>query len=48
MEFITFPLVANDPADLTILQNWVMESAQQEGLDVQAIQQSSLSARVIE
>ncbi|CAG8830865.1 45405_t:CDS:2, partial [Gigaspora margarita] len=39
MEFITFPQVANDPADLTILQNWVMEGAQQEDLDIQAIQQ---------
>ncbi|CAG8549011.1 36507_t:CDS:1, partial [Racocetra persica] len=48
IEFITFPLIANDRKDLTILQDWVMKDAQQEGLDVQAIQQSSLNARMIE
>ncbi|CAG8834272.1 26628_t:CDS:1, partial [Racocetra persica] len=39
MEFITFPLIANDPNDLTILQDWVTKGAQQYGLDVHAIQQ---------
>ncbi|CAG8730057.1 15360_t:CDS:2 [Cetraspora pellucida] len=47
MEFITFPLVANDPTDLITLKDWVTEGAQQEGLDIQAIQQSDLNASII-
>ncbi|CAG8801853.1 5627_t:CDS:1, partial [Racocetra persica] len=27
MEFITFPLIANDRKDLTILQDWVTKDA---------------------
>ncbi|CAG8723019.1 819_t:CDS:2 [Dentiscutata erythropus] len=48
IEFLTFPLIANDPEDLIILQQWVAEGAEEAGLDVNKIQHSSLNAKTIE
>ncbi|CAG8774738.1 5853_t:CDS:2, partial [Dentiscutata erythropus] len=31
LEFITFPLIANDPTDLITLQQWVAEGAEEAG-----------------